>query len=145
VIAYGMEGIKHSRNALCVVNNTMLYEHRHTNAFFVRVENGPADLVPIIRNNLCVGKVPLANSLKALSEGNLLFAAANEARLVNPLKYDFHLTDASPCIGKGVTAGRYGDFDLTPVRQYVHPARSEPRPAASPLDVGAFAWKRSGT
>ena len=39
VIAYGMEGIKHERNALYVVNNTMVYEHRHTNAFFVRVEN----------------------------------------------------------------------------------------------------------
>ena len=32
VIAYGMEGIKHDRNALYVVNNTMVYEYRRPSA-----------------------------------------------------------------------------------------------------------------
>ena len=44
VVAYGMEGIKHQRNALYVVNNTMVYENRHPSSFFVRVENVPGGL-----------------------------------------------------------------------------------------------------
>ena len=84
VIAYGMEGIKHERNALCVVNNTMVYEHRHTNAFFVRVEKSPEGLVPVIRNNLCIGKVPLTNWPKVDAAGNLLLKTVAEARLGKP-------------------------------------------------------------
>ncbi|MGA2255988.1 MAG: right-handed parallel beta-helix repeat-containing protein [Thermoguttaceae bacterium] len=143
VIAYGMEGVKHERNALCVVNNTMVYEHRHTNAFFVRVENSPESLVPILRNNLCIGKVPLTNWPKAETAGNLLLQTVTAARLANPAKYDYHLTANSPCIGKGVAAGKFTDFDLRPIEQYVHPCKSEPRPAAGPLDVGAFQWEKT--
>lgn len=138
VIAYGMEGLKHERNSLCVVNNTLVYEHRHTTAFFVRVENSPETLVPILRNNLCLGKVPLTNCPKVEAAGNLLFKTAAEARLANPAQFDYRLLSGSPCIGQGVAAGAFDGFDLTPTRQYVHPCRSEPRPAASPLDVGAF-------
>jgi hypothetical protein len=144
VIAYGFEGIKHARNALCVVNNTMVYDHRHTSAFFVQVENSPLNLAPILRNNLCIGKIPLTNSSKAETAGNLLFKSVAEARLANPAKYDYHLTAESPCIGKGVAAGKFGDFDLTPIEQYVHPCKSEPRPTAIPLDVGAYAWHPAG-
>jgi hypothetical protein len=141
VIAYGMEGVKHQRNALCVVNNTMVYQHRHPSAFFVRVEKSPPSLVPILRNNLCIGKVPLTNWPKADVAGNLLLKTVAEARLANPANYDYRLTAGSPCIAKGVAAGKFGDFDLTPIEQYVHPCQSEPRPAASPLDVGAYAWR----
>ena len=143
VIAYGMEGVKHAKNALCVVNNTMVYEHRHTNAVFVRVENGPEGLVPILRNNLCIGKVLLTNWPNAEVAGNQLFKTVATARLANPAKYDYHLTAGSPCIGKGVAAGKFGDFDLTPVQQYVHPCKSEPRPATGALDVGAFQWQKT--
>jgi hypothetical protein len=142
VIAYGFEGIKHERNALCVVNNTMVYEHRHASAFFVHVQNGPESLVPILRNNLCIGKIPLTNWPKVEAAGNLLLKTVAEARLANPAKCDYHLRAGSPCIGKGVAAGTFGDFDLTPVEQYVHPCKSEPRPAAGALDVGAYQWQK---
>ena len=138
VIAYGMEGVKQGRNSLYVVNNTMVYDHRHTNAFFVQVERSPADVVAVIRNNLCIGKVPLTNWPKAEVAGNLLLKTVAEARLVNPEKYDYHLTGNSPCIGKGVAAGMFSGFDLTPARQYVHPCKSEPRSVAGSIDVGAF-------
>jgi hypothetical protein len=138
VLAYGMEGIKHQRNALCVVNNTMVYEHRHTSAFFVRVEKASKDFVPVIRNNLCVGKVPLTNWAQAEVAGNLLFKAVAEAGLANPAKYDYHLLAGSPCIGTGVAAGKFGDVGLAPTEQYVHPCKGEPRPATGSLDVGAY-------
>jgi hypothetical protein len=66
-----------------------------------------------------------------------LFKTVAEAGLVDPAIYDYRLKADSPCIGKGVAAGKFGDFDLTPTEQYVHPCRSEPRPAAGPLHVGA--------
>ena len=138
VIAYGMEGIKHERNALCVANNTMVYDHRHTNSCFVRVEKAADTLVPIIRNNLCIGKIPLTNWPKVEAAGNLTFESVAAAGLVDAAHYDYRLAAGSPCIGKGVAAGKFGDFDLRPVEQYVHPCRSEPRPATGPLDVGAY-------
>lgn len=138
VIAYGMEGIKHERNALYVVNNTCAYEHRHPNSWFVRVEKAADTFVPIIRNNLCIGKVPLTNWPKVDAGGNLLFPTVAEAGLVDPAHYDYHLKSGSPCIGKGVPPGKFGDFDLRPVEQYVHPCQTEPRRATAPLDVGAY-------
>jgi hypothetical protein len=144
VIAYGMEGIKHEKNALCVVNNTMVYDHRHKTAFFVRVENAAENFVPIIRNNLCIGKVPLTNWPRADAAGNLLFQTVAEAGLVDPAHYDYHLQADSPCIGKGVPPGKFDGFDLTPTRQYVHPCQSEPRPTAGPLDVGAYQFGAGG-
>ena len=144
VIAYGMEGIKHERNALYVVNNTMVYDHRHGNAFFVRIEKATESFVPVIRNNLCIGKVPLTNWAKAETAGNLVFPSVAAAGLLDPTRYDYHLTARSPCIGKGVAAGKFGDFDLTPILQYVHPCKTEPRPATGPLDVGACQFGAAG-
>ena len=128
VIAYGFEGIKHQRNALCVVNNTMVYEHRHTNAFFVHVENGPKDLVPIIRNNLCIGKVPLTNWPSAEAAGNLLFKTAAAARLVGSRRCTITtLRPTRRALAKAWADREAGDFDLTP-----HPAIRPPLQGAEP-------------
>lgn len=140
VIAYGMEGIKHERNALYVVNNTMLYQFRRPRSWFVRVDNVPKNFTPVIRNNLCIGTIPLTNSTHADAAGNLLFRTATEAGVVNAASYDFHLQPGSPCIDKAVAPGAFGDFDLTPKFQYVHPCTMEPRPVQGPLDVGAFEY-----
>ena len=138
VITYGMEGLVGERHALYVVNNTMVYEHRHSSAFFVRVERTPASFIPVIRNNLCIGGIPLTNAARADAAGNSVLRTAAEARLADAAKYDFRLRASSPCIGKGVAPGKAGDFDLAPKFQYVHPCRRGPRPASLRLDVGAF-------
>jgi len=137
VIAYGMEGIKHERNGLYVVNNTMLYEFRRP-SWFVRVENAPAGFAPVIRNNLCIGKIPLTNSPGADAAGNVLVSTAGEAGVVDAARFDFHLKPGSPCIAAAVDPGHLGDFDLTPRFQYVHPCKGEPRPDKPKLNVGAF-------
>ncbi len=138
VIAYGMEGIKHARNAIYIVNNTMLYQHYHTNSWFVRVEHPPADFTAVIRNNICIGKIPLTNVAGADAAGNMLFKTAAEAGFVDPAHYDFFLAPGSPCIGKGVDPGKLGDVSLAPQFEYVHPASLEKRPAGAKLDVGAY-------
>ncbi|MCX5683159.1 MAG: hypothetical protein NT049_05680, partial [Planctomycetota bacterium] len=76
--------------------------------------------------------------------GNLLLQSVAEAGFADPVKYDFHLKTGSPCIDKGVTLGKLDDFDLKPKFQYVHPAKSEPRPASGPLDVGALEYVPAG-
>lgn len=139
VVAYGMEGIKHQPSALYVVNNTMVYETRHS-SWFVRVENAPEDFHPVIRNNLCIGDIPLTNSGKAETAGNLLFKTAGEAGVVDAAAYDFRLKAGSPCIGRGVDPGVIAGFDLTPKFQYVHRCRRAPRPVVGKLDVGAFEY-----
>ncbi len=145
VIAYGMEGIKHQRNALYVVNNTMLYENRHPSpSWFVRVEKAPADFTAVVRNNLCIGNIPLSNSPRVDAAGNVLVKTAAAAGVVDAARYDFHLLAGSPCIDAGVAAGRLPGFDLTPKFQYVHPCRKEPRPVVGRLDAGAFEYTPPG-
>jgi len=140
VVAYGMEGIKHEHNALFVVNNTMVYQNHRAGAFFVNVQNTADDFVPVIRNNLCVGTIPLTNSPKAQAAGNLLLKTLDEAGFVNPAKYDYHLKRGSPAIGKAIESGKADDFDLMPKFQYVYPCQEEQRPPAAQLDIGAFAF-----
>jgi hypothetical protein len=139
VVAYGMEGIKHQPSALYVVNNTMVYENRHP-SWFVRADNVPGDFTPVIRNNLCIGNIPLTNSAKADAAGNLLFKTPDEAGVVDAAAYDFRLKAGSPCIDRGVDPGAVAGFDLTPKFQYVHPCRRELRPVLGKLDVGAFEY-----
>jgi hypothetical protein len=138
VIAYGMEGVKHARNGLYVLHNTMLYEHRHQRNWFVRLEGAPADLRPVLRNNVCIGPIALTNSPRAEAAGNLLFPSVAAARFVDPGRFDFHLKADSPCIDRGVAPGRAGETSLAPEVQYVHPCAEERRADDGKPDVGAY-------
>lgn len=153
MIAVGMEGLKHERNEIYVVNNTMWWDNRRPNeAWFVRVENrgarsgiSSAETKPevaavrvVIRNNICVGPISLTNFAGTEAEGNLLFRSVAEACFVEPAKFDFRLTPSSPCRDRGVPPGQVDGFSLTPILHYAHPAQFEKRPIDDKLDVGAF-------
>ena len=151
MVVFGMEGIKHERNELYVINNSMWWDNKRPKEMaFVYVQPKAAavkgstsqpeikDVKTVIRNNVCVGPLVLTNALKFEESGNLLLKTVAEAGWADPTKFDFHLKAGSPCIGKGVSPGKVGEFDLTPTRQYVQPAKDEPRPKGDALDVGAF-------
>lgn len=145
VVAYGMEGIKHERNALYAVNNTLVYENHRPSSFFFRIEKTPADFTAVLRNNLCVGNIPLTNLTKADAAGNVLLKSVAEARFADAASYDYHLTKGSPAIDQGVPPGKLDTFDLTPKFQYVHPAKGDRRPSTGKLDAGAFEFGPKGT
>ncbi|MCG3181321.1 MAG: hypothetical protein BIFFINMI_03701 [Phycisphaerae bacterium] len=158
VVAYGMEGIKHKVNALVVVNNTMVWQNRRAWEF-VHVQSAPEDFVPIIRNNLCAGNIPLTNWKKIDAAGNLVFKTVAEAGFVDAEKFDYHLKADSPAVGKAVACGRVENvaiaspaaepiadgkaaaFDLTAALQYTHPAGQPTlRLRQDKPDVGAFGF-----
>ncbi|HUU32067.1 MAG TPA: right-handed parallel beta-helix repeat-containing protein [Phycisphaerae bacterium] len=145
VIAYGMEGIKHQRNALYVVNNTLVYQNHRTTSCFVRVEKTPEGFRPVILNNVCVGPIPLSNSDHIEAAGNLLLRSVAEAGFVDPDGFDYRLKAGSPCIDKAAPLGKVDGLDLMPKFQYVHPAQAEPRPVVGLLDVGAMEYAPPGT
>ena len=154
LIAYGMEGIRHERNEVYVVNNTMWWDNRRE-AWFVRVENrGPRlpagapatqpvtrEVKTVIRNNVCIGPVPLTNAAVFEEAGNLRFKTMGEAvGFVNPAAYDFRLKAGSPCIDRGVDPGVLGEVSLRPEFQYVHPCDRMKRPDDGKIDIGAFEY-----
>ncbi len=142
-ITYGMEGIKHEKNALVVASNTIVWENRRPQEVgFVHVKNAPEGFSAVIRNNLCVGPLKLTTAPKFEESGNLIFRTAAEAGFVDPAKWDYRLKAGSPAIDKSVDPGKFGDFSLTPELQYVHPARDEKRPSDGTLDVGAFEFTK---
>ena len=144
LIAYGMEGVKHEKNALYVVNNTLVWENRRPQELaFVHVVKAPEGFTPVIRNNVCVGPLRLTSSAKSEESGNLIFKTAAETGFVDAAAFDFRLKAGSPCIDKGVDPGKFGEFSLVPESQYVHPAKTEKRPTVGALDVGAFEFKEA--
>jgi hypothetical protein len=153
MIMFGSEGLKHERNEIYVVNNSMWWDNRRPEEMaFVKVmtqtagpkaaTSGPddANVKAVIRNNVCVGVIPLTNFAKAQTAGNLLFKTVAEAGFVDPATYDFHLKAGSPCIDKGDAAdpGKVDGVSLKPDLQYLHPRNKQPRPDDGKLDVGAF-------
>lgn len=160
LIAYGMEGVKHTVNALHVVNNTLIWENRRPAAMaFVHVMNVPEEFAPVIRNNICIGALRLTSSARFEESGNLMFKSRDKASgFADLAALDVRLTRDSPAIGQGVACGQVENvmvtsplaepvedgkpvaFDLTPRFHYVHPAGPPiPRPAADPIAAGAYA------
>jgi hypothetical protein len=155
VIAYGTQGVKYDRNELYVVNNSMWFDSpKAGDAYFLRVENsslkvaGAAsqsdgmDVKTVVRNNVCVGAIPLSNATKLEEVGNLLFKTVAEAGFADPARYDFTPKAGSPCIDKAVEPGKVGEFLLKPDLQYLHPHDKQARPDDGKLDVGAFEFRK---
>lgn len=132
LVTYGGEGLKHAANALWVVNNTMVNDLGK--GTFVHVAGVPDGFTCVVKNNVMVGVGVPCNYAPAELGGNF----QGDPRFVDRAMSDYRLAAGSPCIDKGVDAGRAGEFVLAPKLQHVFPTGWEERPADGRIDSGAF-------
>lgn len=142
-IAYLLDPkIPNPSDELYVINNTFVSDIPTGTIF---IDASPASSAkPIIRNNIFVGATatPVLPE-DALEAGNNLVTDINGSDPIDPMfadraGLDFHIKAGSPAEDKGASPDKGGDFDLTPVKQYVHLASTEDRPIDDPIDIGAY-------
>jgi hypothetical protein len=132
MLNYGTEGLSGGRtHELYVVNNTFVNDAGFGG--FTQIQGGTS-LVRVI-NNLFVGPGSLPGGQLTT---NLL---TNNPGLVNQNGYDYRLTATSSARNAGTAPGSARNTDLTPIYQYVHPARRELRLTEGTIDVGAYEFQ----
>lgn len=131
MISYGAEGYGQSKNALYVVNNTLINQQNDSGRF-IFVRNGQASVT--VANNLHFGPGSLLVGNGA-AESNL---AARSDDFQDVRGGDFHLSGGSRARGIGIDAGTVDGMALKPIHQYLHNASSKPRSNRKGIDLGAF-------
>ena len=118
VISFGAEGAKWPRQALYLVNNTLV-DQLPSGGIWLRV--APPQTEVTLANNLLVGTPKLA------AEGHWTRRAnfnADWEEFVRAARDDFRLKPGSELRGKAADAGEGGGLKLTPTREYRHPRGS---------------------
>jgi len=131
LISYAAEGYKWPKNALYLVNNTLV-DNRPSGGIFLRVK--PGDVTVKAVNNLLVGK----GSLDAAAPGeykNNFTVDWDEFELA--AREDYRLKRSSKLIGKAIDAGSADGQALMPTSEYVHP-RSTVTLQRPPRNPGAL-------
>lgn len=131
VISFGVEGAKWARQALYLVNNTLV-DHKPSGGIWLRVTPPQAEVV--LANNLLVGVPKLAAQGHWTRRANF---SADWEEFVRAARDDFRLKPGSSLRGKAQDVGEAEGMKLMPTREYRHPRGTAAlaAPAASP---GAF-------
>ena len=131
VISFGIEGATWARQALYLVNNTLV-DQRPSGGIWLRVTPQQAEVV--LANNLFVGAPKLAAEGHWTRRANF---TADWDEFVRASRDDFRLLPGSALRGKAQPAGEGGGLALTPTREYRHP-RGTVALAGQALSPGAF-------
>ena len=115
LISYAAEGYKWPRNALYLVNNTLV-DNRPSGGIFLRVK--PGDVKVMAVNNVLVGKGSLESAAPGEYKNNFT-VDWNEFDLA--AREDYRLKRSSKLIGKAIDAGSADGQALMPTSEYVHP------------------------
>ena len=131
VISFGAEGASGGRQALYLVNNTLV-DQRPSGGIWLRVVPPQAEVV--VANNLLVGSPRLATDGRWVRRANF---SVEWDEFVRAARDDFRLRPDSALRGKAQPAGEGGGMALLPTREYRHPCSTVALtgPATSP---GAF-------
>jgi len=130
LLAYGAEGVTRTKNALFVVNNSLVNDY-HGGIF---IHNHDRDVKANVVNNLFVGSGETVKG-QAVKRGNLV---TQTPRFVNREALDLRLTSRSPAIDRGIEFGDGDGVEIVPRFEYRHPAQKVERKTRGPIDVGAF-------
>jgi hypothetical protein len=115
VISFGAEGATWEKQALYLVNNTLV-DQLPSGGIWLRVKAPQADVAVV--NNLFVGRPKLAADGHWKRQANF---AADWDEFVRAAREDFRLKPGSALRGKAVDAGEGGGMPLMPSREYRHP------------------------
>lgn len=132
VISFGVEGATWPRQALYLVNNTLV-DQLPSGGIWLRVAPPQAEVV--LANNLLVGTPKLAAEGHWTRRANF---SADWDEFVLAARADFRLKPGSELRGKAATGlGEGGGVVLTPTREYRHPHGSQALGGPA-LNPGAF-------
>ncbi len=134
VISFGVEGANGPRQALYLVNNTLV-DQRSSGGIWLRVT--PPQTEVLLANNLLVGRPQLA------AEGHWTRRANFQAdwdEFVRAARDDYRLRPGSSLRGKAQATGEGGGLMLVPEREYRHPCSTAALAlsAGQALSPGAF-------
>ncbi|MCY4745989.1 hypothetical protein NYO99_13470 [Pelomonas sp. UHG3] len=115
LISFGAEGARRGRQALHLVNNTLVDQMR-SGGIWLRVSPRQADVT--LANNLLVGAPKLAADGHWTRRANF---AADWDEFVLAVREDFRLRPGSALRGKAQDVGEADGLRLSPTREYRHP------------------------
>jgi hypothetical protein len=118
VISFGVEGARWEKQALYLVNNTLV-DRLPSGGIWLRVTPPQAEVV--LANNLLVGTPKLAAEGYWTRRANF---TADWDEFVRAARDDYRLKPDSALRGKAVDAGEGGGLRLSPTREYRHPHSS---------------------
>jgi len=120
LISYAAEGYKWPKNALYLVNNTLV-DNRPNNGVFLRVK--PGDVTVKAVNNLLVGKGNLDSAGPGEYTNNF---NVDWDQFELAAREDYRLSPKSKLLGKAIDAGQANGQSLMPDSEYVHPRKTMP-------------------
>ncbi|CAM3905332.1 hypothetical protein [Roseateles saccharophilus] len=115
VISFGVEGATWARQALYLVNNTLV-DQLPSGGIWLRVTPPQAEVV--LANNLLVGGPKLAAEGYWTRRANF---SADWSEFVQAARDDYRLKPDSALRGRAQEAGEGGGLKLAPTREYRHP------------------------
>ncbi len=137
IIGYGLEGLSNSGwHNLYLINNTIVNEK--TSGTFVAVPNN-ANLFKGYNNIFAGQGTVLSGTAIVIDTTNNKKYTSTTANFVNSATYDYHLISTCSAINSATAAGTTTTgFNLTPTKEYAHPANQVNKTIQSSLDIGAY-------
>jgi hypothetical protein len=131
IMSYGAEGLSGGRtHNLYVINNTSVNDYG--GGQHIDIAGGATARVV---NNLFIGGGGTPSGTNVTN--NLV---TSSPLLENINNYEYRLTANSPARNAGINPGSGDGYSLTPIYQYVHNSKREPRPIDATIDIGAYEY-----